>query len=272
MKAYNDRDFLNSPDARIIRMLAEFVEPQRRFRREGVRDTIVFFGSARTLSRRQALAKQAALERSFRGRKRLTRAELQQRRSAQTAVEMSRYYDDCVTLSRLLTTWSKSLTGSSRFVVCSGGGPGIMEAANKGASLARGKSVGMNISLPFEQMPNKFISRELNFEFHYFFMRKFWFVYLAKALVIFPGGFGTLDELMEVLTLLQTSKIKKKMTVVIYGSEFWKKVIDFDQLVYQGVISKEDLKLFTFKDNPIEAFEYLKESLSKHYPASRQAT
>ena len=152
------------------------------------------------------------------------------------------------------------------FVICSGGGPGIMEAANKGATLAKGKSIGMNISLPFEQLSNPYIMKELNFEFHYFFMRKFWFVYLAKALVIFPGGFGTLDELMEVLTLLQTEKIKKKMTVVIYGTEYWKSVIDFDQMVYHGVISKSDLKLFTFFDDPYKAFEYLKKTLTRHYP------
>jgi hypothetical protein len=251
-------------------MLAEFIEPQRRFRREGVRDTIVFFGSARTLPRKVALSQLAAVERSLKKRKRPTRLELQQLRAAQTAVEMARYYHDCVTLSRLLTTWSKSLSGSHRFVVCSGGGPGIMEAANRGAALAKGRSIGMNISLPFEQRPNLFISKELNFEFHYFFMRKFWFVYLAKALVIFPGGFGTLDELMEVLTLLQTRKIKKKMAVVIYGSEFWKRVIDFDELVRQGVISKSDLKLFTFKDDPVEAFEFLKESLVKNYASSHR--
>ncbi|MDH3252347.1 MAG: LOG family protein, partial [Ignavibacteria bacterium] len=183
-----------------------------------------------------------------------------------TQVEMSRYYEDTVELSRLITQWAKKIDTVRRFVVCSGGGPGIMEAANKGAYLAKGKSVGLNISLPFEQFANPYISDDLNFEFHYFFMRKFWFVYLAKALVIFPGGFGTLDELMEVLTLLQTDKIKKKMTVIIYGSEYWNKVLNLEAMVRYGVISEKDLSLFKFMDTPKEAFLYLKRSLLKNYP------
>jgi len=269
LKAYEDIEFLKSPNARVIRMIAEFVEPQHRFRRAGVRDTIVFFGSARILPRKEALKQLGKVEGSIPKKGRVTKKQLHELRAGQTAAEMSRYYEDCVTLSRLLTQWSKSLSSSNRFVVCSGGGPGIMEAANKGAALAKGKSIGMNISLPYEQTSNAFIMRDLNFEFHYFFMRKFWFVYLAKALVIFPGGFGTLDELMEVLTLLQTGKIKKKMAVVIYGTDYWKKVIDFDQMVFQGVISRSDLKLFTFKDDPYEAFEYLKQTLMRNYPTPR---
>ena len=269
LKAYENIEFLKSPDARMIRMVSEFVEPQRRFRRAGVKDTIVFFGSARILSRKEALKQLGVVERSLPKETRVTKKQIHELHAAQTAAEMSRYYEDCVTLARLLTEWSKSLSSSNRFVVCSGGGPGIMEAANKGAMLAKGKSIGMNISLPFEQASNPFIMQDLNFEFHYFFMRKFWFVYLAKALVIFPGGFGTLDELMEVLTLLQTGKIKKKMAVVIYGTEYWRKVIDFDQMVFQGVISKSDLKLFTFMDNPHEAFAYLKKILTRNYPTPR---
>jgi uncharacterized protein (TIGR00730 family) len=265
VKAYKNLDFLNSPDARVIRMLAEFLEPQRRFRREGIRHTIVFFGSARTLPRKRALEELRVVERSLSRKRKVTKDELVRLRSAQRAVEMSRYYEDCVILARLLTEWIRSLPSEKRFVVCSGGGPGIMEAANRGATLGGGKSIGMNISLPFEQEANSYITDELNLEFHYFFMRKFWFVYLAKALVIFPGGFGTLDELMEVLTLLQTEKIKKKITVVIYGSEFWNKVIDFNYLVQAGVISKQDLRLFTFLDNPHEAFEHLKTWLTRHY-------
>lgn len=268
LKAYENTEFLKSPEARIIRMLSEFVEPQRRFRRAGVRDTIVFFGSARIMPRKQAAAKLDELRRTLRKSKMPDKKHLQELRAAQNAVEMSRYYEDCVVLARMMTEWSKSLKTPNRFVVCSGGGPGIMEAANKGATLAKGKSIGMNISLPFEQASNPFIMKELNLEFHYFFMRKFWFVYLAKALVIFPGGFGTLDELMEVLTLLQTEKIKKKMAVVIYGTEYWKKVIDFDQMVFHGVISKSDLKLFRFIDDPYEAFEYLKKTLSRNYPTT----
>jgi hypothetical protein len=181
---------------------------------------------------------------------------------------MSRYYEDTIALAKMLTHWSRRLSKPNRFVVCSGGGPGIMEAANKGAHIAGGKSIGMNISLPFEQFANPHISKGLSFEFHYFFMRKFWFAYLAKALVIFPGGFGTMDELMEILTLMQTDKIRKKMTVVIYGTEYWNKVINFDEMVNHGVISREDLGLFKFMDTPEEAFRYLRDSLMRNYPTS----
>jgi uncharacterized protein (TIGR00730 family) len=264
-KAYKNLGFLNSPDARVIRMLSEFLEPQRRFRAEKVRHTIVFFGSARTLPKKVAERELKTVERSFRRGMKPTKEQLLKLRSAQAAVEMSRYYEDCTTLARLLTEWSESLPDEKRYVICSGGGPGIMEAANRGAAMAGGKSIGMNISLPFEQAGNPFITKELNMEFHYFFMRKFWFVYLAKALVIFPGGFGTLDELMEVLTLLQTDKIKKRLAVIIYGPEFWNKVIDFDYLVQRGVISREDLRLFTFFDDPHAAFLHLKSWLTRNY-------
>ncbi|MEX1138877.1 MAG: TIGR00730 family Rossman fold protein [Bacteroidota bacterium] len=204
--------------------------------------------------------------------KRLTRsmhAELDQARSD---VRMSRYYEDAVVLSRLLTQWSKKLFHQNRFVVCSGGGPGIMEAANRGAYSAKGKSIGLNISLPFEQYPNRYISKEFNFEFHYFFMRKFWFAYLGKAFVMFPGGFGTLDEMMEVLTLLQTSKIKKKVTLVLYGSDYWKSVVNFDAMVRAGVINKADLDLFVIKDTPMEAFRHLTKELRKNYPNETRTT
>jgi uncharacterized protein (TIGR00730 family) len=157
----------------------------------------------------------------------------------------------------------KTHSFKQRFVICSGGGPGIMEAANKGAQLAGGKSIGFNISLPFEQMPNSYITDELNFEFHYFFMRKFWFAYLGKALVIFPGGFGTLDELFELLTLIQTGKIRKKMPIVVYGKKFWDKIIDMEMLEYYGMISREDLKLIHWSDSPQDAFEYLKSELTR---------
>jgi uncharacterized protein (TIGR00730 family) len=179
---------------------------------------------------------------------------------------MSKYYDEASELARLLTNWSKTLPNSKRFVICSGGGPGVMEAANKGAFQAGGRSIGMNISLPFEQFANRYISKGLSFEFHYFFMRKFWFAYLAKALVAFPGGFGTLDELMEILTLLQTAKVKKRMTVVIYGREYWDKVVNWNQMVKRGMASRKDLNLFKFCDSPREAFEYLKKSLLRNYP------
>jgi len=268
LKAYENTEFLNSPEARVLRMIAEFVEPQRRFRRAGVKDTIVFFGSARILPRKNTNVYLTQVRQTLSRIKRPTKAQLQTLRDAQMASEMSSYYEDCVVLAKSLTQWSMSLRSPNRFVVCSGGGPGIMEAANRGATLAGGKSIGMNISLPFEQFSNPYVMKDLNFEFHYFFMRKFWFVYLAKALVIFPGGFGTMDELMEVLTLLQTEKIKKKMTVVIYGRKYWEKMVDFEQMVQHGVISRSDLALFKFCDDPQEAFEYLKSALMKHYPTT----
>jgi len=193
-----------------------------------VRDTVVFFGSAR-------LREDGPL---------------------------SQYYADARTLAKLLTEWSDQFTGSTyRFVVCSGGGPGIMEAANRGAFEANGKSIGLNIGLPFEQFPNPYITPELSFEFHYFFMRKFWFAYLAKALVVFPGGFGTLDEMMELLTLTQTQKLAKKMTIVLYGSAYWKEIVNFDALVKYGMISPADLDLFQYADDPQAAFEILKAGL-----------
>jgi hypothetical protein len=265
VKAYNDFEFLNSPDARVIRMMAEFLGPQRRFRQEHIRDTIVFFGSARIKSKSEATRRVLEVRKLLRGITRFTRGQLKLLRSAEVQLEMSRYYEDTVELARLLTAWSKKLPQSNRFVVCSGGGPGIMEAANKGACMAKGKSIGLNISLPFEQNANPYLTKRLNFEFHYFFMRKLWFVYLAKALVILPGGFGTLDELMEVLTLLQTNKIKKKMAVVVYGSEYWNKVLDFRVMADYGLVNDADLNLFKFIDTPQEAFEYLRDFLMTTY-------
>ncbi|MCX7877735.1 MAG: LOG family protein [Ignavibacteria bacterium] len=258
MKAYRDEEFLSSPSARSIRILAEYLEPQMRFRKYEVKDTIVFYGSARILSRKEALNKVRKL-------KKLRRPSSLKMIDAQTELEMSRYYEDTVKLSRLLTEWSMKQEPGNRFVICSGGGSGIMEAANKGAKLAGGKSIGLNISLPYEQAPNKYITPELNFEFHYFFMRKFWFAYLAKALVIMPGGYGTLDELFELLTLVQTGKIKKKMPIVIYDREFWDKILNLEELARKKLISKEDLKLYFIAESVNEAFDYLKCELSKHY-------
>jgi uncharacterized protein (TIGR00730 family) len=229
--AYLNDQFLNSPDARGLRILSEFLEPLAHFRREKIRDTVVFFGSARI----------------------------------REDGPMSQYYEAARTLSRMLTEWSEQFANNiHRFVVCSGGGPGIMEAANRGAQEAGGKTVGLNIGLPFEQFPNPYITPELSFEFHYFFMRKFWFSYLAKALVVFPGGFGTLDEMMEVLTLVQTQKLAKKMTIVVYGKAYWQEIINFDALVKHGVISPEDLDLFQFADDPQTAFELLKPGLTEY--------
>jgi len=267
MKAYRDQEFLNSPDARTIRILAEFLEPFRRFRKNKVRDTIVFFGSARIQPRKTVLTTIRGLKKLIKKARGGKKSDLEKRLSAAlTDLEMSRYYEDCVELARLLTVWAKSIDQEQRFIVCSGGGPGIMEAANKGAQLARGKSIGLNISLPFEQNANRYISPGLNFEFHYFFMRKFWFVYLGKALIVFPGGFGTMDELMELLTLLQTGKIRKKISVVMYGRSYWKRILNFDALVKYGMIGEEDMKLFTFADTPKEAFEFLKKGLLRNYP------
>jgi hypothetical protein len=273
-KAYKNLEFLNSPDARVIRLVSEFLEPARRFRHQNIKDTIVFFGSARMKPRRTVLQHLRELERKAKLVKKPPRTVQKAIEAAQTELHMSRYYEDAVKLAKLLTQWSKRLYHQHRFVVCSGGGPGIMEAANKGAKLAGGKSIGLNISLPFEQSPNPFVTDDLNFEFHYFFMRKFWFVYLAKALVMFPGGFGTMDELFEVLTLLQTGKIKKKVTVVLYGKEYWQTMVKFDRLVELHMISPKDRRLLVFADTPQEAFEYLVKDLRRNYPkeTSEQST
>ncbi|MGD0337707.1 MAG: LOG family protein [Bacteroidota bacterium] len=270
-KAYRDQEFLNSPDARTIRILAEFLEPFRRFRKNKVRDTIVFFGSSRIKTRKSVRAKIRELKKQIQKTHGQRKKNLEQQLdTALVDLEMSKYYDECVELARLLTEWSKSIDSEQRFIVCSGGGPGLMEAANKGAQLAGGKSIGLNISLTSEQASNPYISPELNFEFHYFFMRKFWFVYLGKALIVFPGGFGTMDELMELLTLLQTGKIRKKMSVIIYGRSYWEKIINFDALVKFGMIDAEDMSLFTFADTPQEAFTYLKKELLRNYPKKKE--
>ena len=261
MKAYHNIEFLNSPDARVIRLISEFLEPARRFRRERIKDTIVFFGSARVKPHKEALKKWKALS-----QKRLSSSLKRELEVAKIELEMSRYYEDAVELARLLTVWSRGLKEKNRLVISSGGGPGIMEAANKGAKLAGGRSVGLNISLPLEQTSNPYVSDELNFEFHYFFMRKLWFVYLSKAMVMFPGGFGTFDELFEVLTLVQTRKLKKKVTVVMYGREHWEKTVNFDNLVHLGLINAEDLKLFRFAETPQEAFDFIVSDLRKKYP------
>jgi len=264
-KAYENQNFLNSPGGRSIRIITEYSEPFDRFRRYRIKHTIVFFGSARILPKKEAKANLIAIKNKIKNSRKNNSGNLQQLKTAETNFEMSKYYEDTVELAYLMTKWAKSLKKPNKFIVCSGGGPGIMEAANRGAAKAKGFSMGLNISLPFEQYPNRYISPELNFEFHYFFMRKFWFAYLAKALVIMPGGFGTLDELMEILTLVQTQKLHKKISVVIYGKEFWDKIINMEKLAELQMISKEDLKLFKFVNTPQEAFEYLKKELTKNY-------
>lgn len=264
-KAYHNLKFLNSPVARDIRILTEYKEPLERFKKYKINHTIVFFGSARTLPRKVAVAKLNEVKKKLKESSRKNPKLEKELKNAHVNVEMSRYYEETVELAYLMTMWAKSLKKPNKFVVCSGGGPGIMEAANKGAAKAKGFSMGLNISLPFEQYPNPYISPELNLEFHYFFMRKFWFAYLAKALIIMPGGFGTLDELMEILTLIQTEKLHKKITVVVYGKEYWDKVMNLEEMARMNMISPEDLSLFKFVNTPQEAFEFLKKELIKHY-------
>ena len=236
--AYKNEKFLDSDDARALRILAEYLEPLHRFREQQVPGTVVFFGSAR-------LAADGPL---------------------------GRYYAEARELARLFTAWSNSLPPSApRFLVCSGGGHGIMEAANLGAAEAKGRTVGLNISLPEEQSANDHITPELSFEFHYFFMRKLWFAHLARAVVVFPGGFGTLDEMSEILTLSQTRKLEGTMTVILYGEPYWREVINFDALVKHGMINAEDLKLFSFASTPAAALEQLKRGIAPWLQASSPA-
>ena len=242
--AYQNDLFLDSPDGRLLRIISEYQEPLARFRRERIEDTVVFFGSARFRSHEEIAAGAAGSD------------------------ETAGYYDSARQLARLVSEWSKCLPGPRhRFVITSGGGPGIMEAANRGAWEAGAKSIGLNIKLSHEQEPNRFITPALNFEFHYFFMRKYWFAYLAKALVVFPGGFGTLDEMFELLTLAQTNKLARRITVVLYGSSYWKSVLNFDFLVQQGAIAEADLSLFQYADSPEQAFELLRTGLEPYCAA-----
>src|SRR4051812_31971327 len=262
--AYENSDFLNSPDGRVLRILSEYSEPLARFRREKIQDTVVFFGSARFASLSDAQGALTVLEKP--GSARPADYEEQKKRMG-AAILMARYYEEARTLAYKLTEWNLALPYKKhRFVVTSGGGPGIMEAANRGAREAGGKTIGLNIRLPFEQYPNRYITPELNFEFHYFFMRKYWFAYMAKALVIFPGGFGTLDELFEILTLVQTQKLAKKVLVLIYGGkEYWQKILNIDALIDFGAVSPEDRELYRFVDTPEEAFTMLRDGLTKYH-------
>jgi uncharacterized protein (TIGR00730 family) len=238
--------------------MSEYLEPRRRFRRQNIQDTIVFYGSARACDQETA---RRAIEKT-RQRAAAGKASEADLRRAHQRYALAPYYEAACILARRLTEWSNALTSGRRFLVCSGGGPGIMEAANRGAAEAGGRSIGLNISLPKEQSSNPYITDALNFEFHYFFMRKFWFVYLAKALVIFPGGFGTCDELFELLTLVQTGKVLKKLPIVVYGTAYWREVFNFEAMVRWGTIDPEDLDLIRFVDSPDEAFEYLTSALN----------
>jgi uncharacterized protein (TIGR00730 family) len=271
--AYLYPEFLESQEARPIRILSEYLEPLRRFRDQKIQDTVVFFGSARVDSRYRA---ERALEtlraRGVPGADGHYEAELKKSRKA---LEWARYYEDARELARLLTTWSRTLPSDNhRFVVTSGGGPGIMEAANRGAREAGGKTIGLNIRLPFEQGANPYITDGLHFEFHYFFMRKFWFAYLAKALVIFPGGFGTCDELFEILTLVQTDKLSKKIGVILYGRQYWDAILNFGPMAEWGAIAEQDLDLLQYADSPTEAFECLRDHLTAHHlePTEQEAS
>jgi uncharacterized protein (TIGR00730 family) len=270
--AYEDDSFLDSTEARPIRILAEYLDPLRRFKAHNIQDTVVFFGSARVLSRTHAQRNLTRIQNTTERDKADYKAALKRSRKA---LEWSRYYEDARALAKRLTSWSMALEAQRhRFVVCSGGGPGIMEAANRGAKEAGGKSIGLNIRLPFEQAPNRYITKDLVFNFHYFFMRKFWFAYLAKSLVIFPGGFGTIDEMFEILTLAQTRKLSKKLLVILYGSDYWNEVFHLEPLAEWGAINEEDLKLLCRVDSVDEAFEELRAFLTKHHmvPETRQET
>jgi len=261
VKAYQNEAFLHSQAARSLRILSEYIEPEARFEELRIRDTIVVFGSSRILSRDEARLRLADAERTGKDVER-----------ARRQLELSRYYEETRELAHRLTSWSKGLSGTDRrFVICSGGGPGIMEAANRGASEARGENIGLNISIPQEQNENPYITHRLAFEFHYFFMRKYWFAYLAKAFVIMPGGFGTLDEFMEILTLIQTQRIRKKCALVLYGREYWDQVLKFQPLVDYGTIDPKDLALFHRVDTVDEAYTYLTDWLTQNVLGDRNA-
>jgi hypothetical protein len=247
IKAYQHPGFLNSRDARPLRILAEYLEPKSRFDHYKVEDTIVFMGSARIQSR------EAAEEMVRKARAGDGGAE-----KAQTALRMSAYYEAAREFAFRLTNWSKELNREERrFVVCTGGGPGIMEAANRGAAEAKGLNVGLTISIPVAEFDNPYVTRELAFHFHYFFMRKFWFAYLAKAVIVFPGGYGTLDELFELLTLVQTRKMRKPMPIVLFGTEYWREIVDFDALARHGMISPEDIELVYRTDSVDDAYDWI---------------
>jgi uncharacterized protein (TIGR00730 family) len=277
--AYENTEFLNSPDGRLLRIMAEYQEPMARFRRERIQDTVVFFGSARfraldvANSELELLANTGSAQPAPEHEQPASPDEIESGEAsrlklklAESAVEMARYYEDARRLAGMVSTWAQTLPGRRhRFVVTSGGGPGIMEAANRGAYEAGCKTIGLNIRLPFEQHPNPYITPGLSFDFHYFFMRKYWFAYLAKALVVFPGGFGTLDEMFELLTLAQTKKLAKKITIVIYGTEYWKQMINLELLVEKGAIAPGDLELLEFADTTEDAFRILKDGLTENH-------
>lgn len=268
--AYENQNFLKKGSARPIRILAEYLEPATRLRKYRIKDTIVFYGSARALPMDQAQEKYSEIVEKDGfdpDKNQMDRIALSE---AKGMVKLAEYYESARELARRLTEWSMSLQNGQRFIICSGGGPGMMEAANRGAFEAGGMSIGMNISIPHEQSPNRYISPELNFQFHYFFMRKFWFMYLAKALVVMPGGFGTMDELFEVLTLIQTKKLQKTIPIVLFGAEYWEDVIQFHKFVEWGTIGNSDLSLFAFANTVDEAYDFLVSQLTKRFLGKRK--
>lgn len=267
IKAYDNRSFIHSSDGRIIRIIAEYLYPEQRFRRQGIKKTIIFFGSARLQPKEKYLEEIKELEAKLPGVSEYNKAKIKRKiHELRTRMEsIARYYHDAYELAKMIGEWSKKFNPRNTFYVCTGGGPGIMEAANRGAHEAGVKTIGLNISLPFEQLPNPFITKELNFEFHYFFMRKFWLVYPSQVLIVFPGGFGTIDEMMEILTLRQTGKLKTPRLIILYSSDYWQKVINFDFLVEMGMISRGDLKIFHFANSPNEAFDLIRKYLDPDY-------
>lgn len=271
-KAYKNDEFLNSPEARKIRVMCEMTEPEIRFAKENIRDTIVFFGSARSVAGDLAKKRLKQVEDQLGGKEDLSPEEETALRKARAVLKLGPYYDAATELAEAMTEWTLGLEESSRrFIVCTGGGPGMMEAANHGAHKAGGPNIGLGISLPFEQGLNEYITRDLQFEFHYFFIRKYWLAYWAKALVVFPGGFGTMDELFELLTLVQTRKIHQEMPIILYGAEFWNSLVNFDAFVEWGVVSPSDLSLFRICDSVKEARDFLVEELTRLYLTSPRA-
>ena len=261
-KAYDNKEFLNSHDARSIRVLCELLEPESRLSEQGVDNTIVFFGSARPKPLNIAKAELKDFISQLPSSEKRSNDEIEKLSKLESIARLSKYYDDAVDLSRMLTQWSDSNPVDEKYFICSGGGPGMMEAANKGAKDAGGKSVALGISLPFEQGVNSYADPELSFEFHYFFLRKFYFLYHAKAIVVYPGGFGTMDELFETLTLAQTNKLHKKLPVFLYGKEFWDGLINFDHFIKWGVISPGDVELFQIVDDVDDAFSRITTTLT----------
>ena len=264
LKAYDNKNFLHSKDARILRILSEYMYPEQKFKALGIKRTIIFFGSAR-IETENIIQNQIDSLNSKSGLSIKENEKVQRElKVLNNKLHLSHFYDEARELAYKLTKWSLELPAKEKLHITSGGGPGIMEAANRGSFEAGGQTIGMNISLPFEQKPNPYIHDTLNFEFHYFFMRKFWLVYLAQVLIVFPGGFGTIDELMEVLTLRQTGKMKSPRLVILYNEEWWRKIINFEYLADMGMINHQDMKLFRFVNTPDEAIDYIKSELTKH--------